>query len=381
MSTASEIGDDGHDSRFPAPEGKTLIRSRISSQPRRMDRPCQTPLTWPCRSLGVRLGALLLSGIILCGCNPSRESAPSAATDDRAKELATVAVQLNWYPESEHAGVYQSAADGTYEKAGMRVEIRPGGGGTQVAPELELGRVQFAFANADDVIVYRRQGLDIVAVLAAMQDSPRCILVREDSGVESFSGLAGMTLQCQTGRPFLKYMRTLGILDQVKQVPYFGSVSSLVTDKSIAIQAYSFAEPLLAEQQGVKVRCLMVSELGWNPYSSVLITTGELIKEHPDLVREFVRATHLGWQNYMADPTLGNQAILAVNEHGMTAEALEFGSTELKALVLPGDMAIEKVGQMSLDRWKQLVEQMDSFDPGSAGMVKPEECFTTEFLP
>lgn len=353
------------------------MRSKLFAQARLADLRWLSRRSWLCLSLGV----LAFCGLAFCGCNKSRESSPRSGAGDQAEKLPTVAVQLNWYPEAEHAGVYQSAADGTYEQAGLRVEIRPGGGGTQVAPELELGRVQFAFSNADDVIVYRRQGLDIVAVLAAMQDSPRCILVREDSGVESFSGLAGMTLQCQTGRPFLKYMRSRGILDQVQEVPYFGSVSSLVSDKSVAIQAYSFAEPLLAEQQGVKVRCLMVSELGWNPYSSVLITTGKLIREQPDLVRKFVQATCLGWQNYLTDPTLGNEAILAVNEHGMTAEALEFGSRELKSLVLPGDMTLEKVGQMSLDRWTQLVEQMDSFDPNSAGTVKPEECFTTEFLP
>ncbi len=339
---------------------------------------CLTDPIWLFRRSGL---CLLLAILALCGCNASRDTSPSAATGDGAKGGATVTVQLNWYPEAEHGGVYQAAADGTYEQAGLRVEIRPGGGGTQVAPELELGRVQFAIANADDVIIYRRQGLDIVTVLAAMQDSPRCILVREDSGVESFKGLAGMTLQCQAGRPYLEFMRSQQLLDQVNEVPYFGSVSSLVTDKSIAIQAYSFAEPLLAEQQGVKVRRLMVSELGWNPYASVLITTGKLIKEQPDMVRKVVQATCLGWQNYMTDPALGNEAILAVNEHGMTAEALQFGSTELKALVMPGDMAIEQVGQMSLDRWKQLVDQMDAIDPKSAGMVKPEDCFTTEFLP
>ncbi len=83
----------------------------------------------------------------------------------------------------------------------------------------------------------------------------------------------------------------------------------------------------------------------------------------------------------MSDPTLGNEAILAVNEHGMTAEALTFGSTELKALVMPTDVSSENVGQMSLDRWTKLVEQMDAIDPSSAGMVKPEDCFTTQFLP
>lgn len=320
--------------------------------------------------------------VSLSACRPSASTSGSAQPSGAPAESSetSVAVQLNWYPESEHGGVYQALADGTYVDAGLQVEIRPGGRATPVAPELELGRVQFAFANADDVVVYRRQGMDIVAVLAAMQDNPRCILVREDSGVESLEDLEGMTLQRQAGRPFLEFMRSRGILDKVQEVPYHGSVSSLVADPKIAIQAYCFAEPLLAKQQGVRVRNLMVSDLGWNPYSSVLVTTGRLIREQPELVRRFVEATKKGWQDYMTDPTLGNAAVLEANTHGMTAEALAFGSEEMRALAIVEGMTKESLGRMSLERWTELVEEMDRLDPSTAGTVKPQDCFTDRFL-
>ncbi|MGB7325806.1 MAG: ABC transporter substrate-binding protein [Rubripirellula sp.] len=318
--------------------------------------------------------------VLAIGCSRSQDTAAESSRTDGGTPIQRVAVQLNWYPEAEHGGVYQAFADGTYTAAGLGVDIRPGGRATPVAPELELGRVQFAMANADDVVVFRREGMDIVAVMAVMQMSPRCILVREDSGVNDFAGLAGMTLQRQAGRSFLEFMRSKGILDQVTEVPYHGSVSSLVADPKIAVQAYSFAEPLLARQQGVEVRTLMVSDLGWNPYSSVLITSGKLIREDPEQVRKFVQATQQGWKNYISDSSVGNAAILAANKHGMTSDALRFGSKELVPLALPEEMSIEKIGDMSLGRWATLVKQMDELDPGSAGKVNPEECFTDEFL-
>lgn len=327
-----------------------------------------------------RAPPLVFSLLLLLGCHSAQPPVPTVPEDGSAADRTAVVVQLNWYPETEHGGVYQAVADGTYASEGLEVEIRPGGRATPVAPELELGRVQFAFANADDVVVFRRQGMDVVAVLAAMQDSPRCILVREESGVESFEDLAGMTLQRQAGHAFVKFMQARGFLDGVQQVPYHGSVSSLVADPKIAIQAYSFAEPLLAEQQGVSVRCLMVSDLGWNPYSSVLITSGTLIERDPELVRRFVRATRRGWQNYLTDAELGNRAILQANEHGMTAEAIQFGSQELRSLAMPEPLGLEGVGSMSLERWQTLVEQIDALEPEAAGKVKPEDCFTTQFL-
>ena len=291
-----------------------------------------------------------------------------------------VAIQLNWYPEAEHGGVYQASADGTYQAAGLNVDIRPGGRATPVAPELELGRVQFAMANADDVVAFRRQGMDIVAVMAVAQNSPRCILVRTDSGVTSLGELKGMTLQRQTGRLFLEFMRFKGILDEVQEVPYHGSITSLAADPKIAVQAYSFAEPLLARQQGIEVRTLMVSDLGWNPYSSVLITTGKLIRDEPELVQRFVDATRTGWQNYFANPDPGNEAILAANKHGMTPEALSFGVAELLPLAVPDGTTKEEIGRMTSQRWEELISQIDTVAPDKATPVKASECFTLQFL-
>ena len=323
-----------------------------------------------------------LALLVMVGCRPSSttSSDPTSGSSTSDSEESRVAIQLNWYPETEHGGVFQASADGTYQAAGLQVDIRPGGRAAPVASELALDRVQFGFANADDVVVYRRRGLDVVAVLAAMQDNPRCILVRKESGVESLQDLAGLTLQCQEGRPYLEFMRSKGILDKVQEVPYYGTVASLVADPTIAIQGYSFAEPLLAEQQGVEVRSLMVSQLGWNPYSSVLITTGKLIKEEPELVRRFVRATQIGWQNYLADPVKGNAAILMANNQGMTASALKYGSELMRDLAIPPGDADKSFGSMSLERWTELVKQMDALDPSETDLVNPEDCFTDQFL-
>ena len=327
-----------------------------------------------------------LAILIMSGCGPSSTSSTSTSknsdknSQDNSPAGSPVAIQLNWYPESEHGGVFQAEADGGYQAAGLQVDIRPGGRSAPVAQELALGRVQFGFANADDVVVYRRQGLDVVAVLAAMQDNPRCILVQDKSGVDSLNELAGLTLQCQAGRPYLEFMRSKGLLDKVKEVPYFGSVAPLVADPKIAIQGYSCAEPLLAEQEGVKVRVLMVSKLGWNPYSGVLITTGKLINEQPELVRAFVKATQAGWESYFKDPTKGNADILAANDHGMTANVLKYGSEQMRELAMPPRDQSKVFGRMSLARWTKLIEQMDALDPSQAKLVKPEDCFTDRFL-
>lgn len=321
--------------------------------------------------------SLLLAGWMLgltgCGGDPG----PSATTGEGVRP---VVIQLNWYPEAEHGGVYAAQAAGLYRDAGLDVTIRPGGHATPVAADLESGRCQFAFANADDVVLYRQQGVQVVAVLAAMQMHPRCILVRADSGVESLSDLDGLTLQRQPGRPFLEFMRGQGLLENVQEVPYTGSVAALVTGKDVAIQAYSFAEPLLAQQQGVEVRPLMVSDLGWNPYSSVLMTTEALIEEDPDLVRKVVQATQAGWQRYLTDPDDANTQILEANRQGMTAEALRFGASQLPDLAMPDGAALDTVGRMSEQRWATLLNQMTELGLLQDKQLQPSDCYDARFL-
>lgn len=318
---------------------------------------------------------VLLNGLISIGCSRT----PQATSAD-GRRLEKVTVQLNWYAEAEHGGVYQAKADGTYEAAGFDVEIRPGGRATPVAAEVVLGRADFAITNADDVILFRDAGSDIVALMAAMQDNPRCILVRADSSMTSWEGLKGMSLQRQEGQGFVEFLRARGVLEGVKEVPYFNSVSNLVADPKIAAQAYSFAEPFLAQEAGADVRTWMVSDLGWNPYSSVLVTRGELVRDQSEMVARFVKATKKGWQHYLTDSTQGNQAILAANQHGMTAAALEFGSRALVELAQPDNMPLEQVGKMTAERWQSLVDQMVEIKVIEPGAVNPAECFTDQFL-
>lgn len=315
----------------------------------------------------------VISCVLLSGC-----SAPVA--ENASEDGIAVQVQLNWYPESEHGGLFQAVADGRYQEHGIRVSIQPGGRATPIGPELAMGRSQFAIANADDVIIYRQEGIDVVAIMAAMQNHPRCILAQKDSGVQTFNDLEGNTLQAQAGRAFVEFMRSKGILDGVKVVPYHGSIASLLADPGIVIQGYSCAEPLLAEQQGVEVNTLMVSDLGFNPYSSVLVTTGEMIRNDPELVQTIVDVTREGWRSYLTDGGKGNEAILAANEEGMTAEALEYGATVMRDLAMPGDADVSSVGTMTAERWHELFQQLEQLGLAESEKVNVEDCFTLQFL-
>ena len=310
--------------------------------------------------------------------NPSTpESSSNAAS---AGKLTKVALLLNWYPEAEHGGFYAAKVHGIFEKYGLDVDLQPGGKTTVVAQSLALGRIQFGVANADDVLVARNQDVPMVALMAPIQVGPRCIMVRKDSGITSFEQLKNLTLQIDSGRPYVAFMKGKGLLDDsVKIAPYFGSVAQLVAGPGFAAQGYTFSEPFMAKEQGVEVTQLMMSDIGYNPYASLLVTTEAYTKQHADTCRRMVQASVEGWQKYLSEPQQSNAVILAANKQGLTKEALDYGVEALKPLCYENGNA-EGIGAMNPDRWTQLADTLVDLKLIDRTKLNVSASYTTEFL-
>jgi len=168
-------------------------------------------------------------------------------------------------------------------------------------------------------------------------------------------------------------------LTDIQIVAYPGNVVQFLSQPDYGQQAYSFSEPFVAEQKESDPVCLMLSEIGFNTYTSLLITRRELIDQQPELVAKMTRASIRGWEKYLSDPVETNQHIHTLNPE-MGLEVLEFGVKALTPLCLPNDVSPVRLGQMSVERWKTLVEQMIEIGSLTDPMTKPESAFTTQFL-
>lgn len=318
------------------------------------------------------LAAVLL--VALAGCSKPDSAPMPAAAEGGA--LRKVTLQLNWYPEAEHGGFYAAQLNGYYKEEGLDVEIVEGGAEVPVTQRVATGQVDFGIENADQVLLMRAQDADLVAVMAPMQTSPRCLVVHESAGAKSFGDLARFTIAMNEGEPFAQFLMK-GVLPQdVQVVPYGGGVAHFLSGPKNAQQGYSFSEPFLAKEQGGDPQVLLVAEAGFNPYTSCLITRGETAEEEADLVRRMVRASVRGWQEYLQDPKPTNAAIHKANEE-MSLEALAFGAEALRPLCIPPGEENEPFGRMTVKRWGTLAEQMSA-----VGMkVDASMAFRTEIWP
>ncbi len=302
-----------------------------------------------------KLTLVLLASLLgASGCGRSTDTDVA-----RSSGLQRVTLALNWFPEAEHGGFYAAVVHGYYEAEGLDVKIIPGGPGAPVIQQAATERVDFAITNADEVLLGRDQGAPVVAVMAALQESPRCIMVHEHSGIKSLRELRDVTLAIGAGKPFARFLLTQLENAQLTVVPYQGNVTAFLQRDDYAQQAYVFSEPFVAQEHGAQPRCLMLAEIGFNPYSSVLITSEQQIANQADVVGKMVRASVRGWQHYLQEPSETNRRIHELNGE-MGAEILAFGAEAIRPLCLPDGADPSRLGQMSRQRWETLAEQLRS---------------------
>ena len=163
-------------------------------------------------------------------------------------------------------------------------------------------------------------------------------------------------------------------------VPYPGNVVQFLSDPDFAQQAYVFSEPFVARKKGAKPRSLLVADVGFNPYASVLISTEETVQQASEVARRMTVASVAGWRHYLQAPGRTNQMINSLNPE-MGLDILGYGASESAALVATDVAKADGVGVMALERWQTLASQLEQAGLIEAGSVDPATAFDTRYLP
>ncbi|MCA9123382.1 MAG: ABC transporter substrate-binding protein [Planctomycetales bacterium] len=291
-----------------------------------------------------------------------------------AQSLEPITLMLNWYPEAEHGGYFAALVHGYYEDAGLDVTIIPGGPNAPVVQQTARAAVDFGVTNADRIVLARAEGANIKALFAPLENSPRCLLVHADSGIEQFDQLQNITVMMSREHAWAQYLIRKLPLDGVKIVPNSASLAPFLADPRAAKQGYVFSEPFVAKAEGAEVRSLLVADFGFNPYTSVLMTNDDVVTQRPELIRKMIAASRRGWQTYLADPSRTNQRIHELNSE-MSLEVLDFGVNAMKEYCIDPDVESEDFGQMTISRWSTLVSQLEELEMLDSGTLTPQSLF------
>lgn len=306
----------------------------------------------------------------LSGCH-SRQSATNG--------LTPVSLQLDWYPQPEHGGFFEAQRLGYYKAAGLDVTILPLPQYGSVAQLVSTGKADIGLGSSDQILEWDSNGLPLVAIAATMQHDPQAVMVHADSPIHTFKDLDGHTIAAQPGATWLKYVIKRYNLRNVREIPATMSIANFLDDPNYVQQIFITNEPFFAQQAGAKVRTILISSSGYDPYR-VQFTTRAYATQHPDVLRKFVQASIRGWKSYLANPGPTDALLLTLNpalnpqQEAFTAKALADGG-----FVTGGDPTGAQVGQMTPARWNASYEQLKPLGI-LQGPLSPSSAYTLSYL-
>lgn len=324
-------------------------------------------------SRGLLAATLLLAALLL-----------PAPVHGRAAGLTHVPQMMNFFPEPEEGGEYAAVSLGIYKKYGLDAPIVAfPSTAINAVPYVATGKVVFGMAGADEVLQARQQGIPIVTLFAIYQITEFGMMWHAaDSTVTSLADLSNHTVIYVFGSPFWKYLQQKYHYTNVKQVNYDFTLRLFLANKTAVNQVSVTSEPYLAMKAGAKVKAVSLATTGFNPYGNVVFTTEQEIRQHPDVVRAFVKATLEGWRAYFKNPAPINrymQTAAGSKNYPLTLDAMKFDVEQSRPLILGGDAARGGIGTMTRARWVTLKQQLVSVGI-KLDKVDVSAAYTTQFL-
>ena len=287
------------------------------------------------------------------------------------KSSQKIRLALNWKPEPDFGGFYAAP----FQKYGLDVEILPGGAGTPTIQMVGAGSAEFGIVAADELVVARARGNDVVAVFAVFQNNPLGIMVHASRRLTSLADVfTSGTVAMQRGLSYARLLEKKYGFDKVKIVPSpNGDVSAFLHDKNFAQQCYITSEPLIAKRQGADVQVFPISDIGFNPYTDVMATSGVLLRSKPDMVKSMVAAAREGLRTYLNNPHPTNLRMQQLNPT-MPLDLFAETAEVQKPLIETDATRSNGLGVMTKERWETLIMQLKNLgDIENAPAA--EDCF------
>lgn len=281
----------------------------------------------------------------------------------------------NWKAQAAHGGFYQALADGSYERHGLAVEIRPGGPQVNNRPLLPAGRIDFLMTgnllhSFDNV----KNGVPVIVVAAMFQKDPQALMAHPGQGYERFADLVNApTVYVAKDAQFSwwAWLKAVHGFSDERLKPYTYNLGPFLANKRSVQQGYAVEEPLAIQRAGgFEPLSFLLADQGYSTYSTTIETRRSMVEEEPELVRRFVEASVLGWATYLHGDRSAGDALIKRDNPEMSDELIAGSVALIKQLGLvdSGEATTRGIGALSSTRIRDFYEQMVK-----AGLYQPGE--------
>lgn len=313
-----------------------------------------------------------------------------AATTAFAQAPQKVTLMLNWYATGLHAPFFLGKEKGYYAKEGIDLEILEGRGSSPTAQAVAAKNVTFGFADVGPMIKLAAKGAPLKSVGIAVQKSPYAVISLAEKKILTPADIKGKTIALTPGdspsQAWPLFLKRTGLKESdFKTVSGDAQtkLNAVINGQADALAGFSMDQGVQIEAATKKpVTNLLFADFGVNSAGAAIVANTELLKSDPELVRKFMRATVLAFEDAEKSPDAAVAAELkAMPKAGDPISLLSGLKT---AIPLFHDASAPKqrlfvVGSKTMtDTLGSLVE-INGIDAAAA--TDPSKYFTNEFLP
>jgi hypothetical protein len=379
----------------------------------------------------VRTRSLMAVGVlatlaILAGCSSTADEGNAAASSDLtvgSVDLseacpATVTIQTDWNPESEHGNLYELLGDdytvdadlksvsgplmAAGEYTGVDVEIRAGGpaiGYSTVAAQMYQDKdITIGYASTGDQIA-QSADLPVTAFMAPLEINPQMIMWDPETypDVETIAdlGKTDAVVRYFGGAAYMEWLIADGQLsrDQVDG-GYDGTPANFVAAQGAdAQQGFASAEPYVYENEvedwAKPVAFQTIHDAGWESYAATLAVRSAELEDLSPCLELITPVLQQAEVDFYSDPAATNEIILNLVEQYDTGWVYSAGVADFSVaqqvdlgLVSNGDDST--VGNFDLDRVQGSLDAMTPIaielgTPAAEGLTV-DDLVTNEFI-
>jgi NitT/TauT family transport system substrate-binding protein len=299
---------------------------------------------------------------------------------------------LDWLPGSYHAPFFIALYQGYYKAEGLDVSIDRGKGSGAVVLQLATSVYDIGYPDINVLMEFnaKNPNQSFPEVMMAYEQNPSGLFYLKSSGIKTVKDLQGKTLGSVVNDSTFKVLPVfakLNDLDLTKvKVDYIDPAlreSLLAKGRVDVITGQFFRSVIDLRARGVKdedIGYFMYKDHGLDLYGNGVAVSRSFLKQNPEAVKGFVRATIKGVKDMVRDPKLA-VAMVAKYEPLLDSDVeLERIKLALNCCIATPNVLKHGYGSVDTARLKRTITLI-SQGYGLPREPAVEEMFNASFLP
>ncbi|HZQ74681.1 MAG TPA: ABC transporter substrate-binding protein [Burkholderiales bacterium] len=207
-----------------------------------------------------------------------------------------VTLRLDWVNSGYHAIWYYAIDKGLFKAEGIDLDVLEGRGSAVVAQTVGNGSVMFGTSDTGAVMGLASQGLPVKIVGGYLRQSPFALIFPKKNNWSSYADLQkgnpriGMSPGSGAAILLPAVIKAAKLQDKVQLVSMEPAAkpTALLEGRVDAIESFDFLQVPLLEASGMPSATLPFAKAGINVPGLSLITSEDMIRKNPALVKKMV---------------------------------------------------------------------------------------------